>query len=597
MIRLIFVIFWTIFLSLGTQVNASSEVFVDSKNLYEIDSYGVTHVTHDITIRNISSEIYTSEFILDLHGSIPTNIYATENSIPQNISIVEEDSKKSLIVSFVKKSLGSGNSKNFTIEYDLNDLVLKSGDVWEINIPKLYEQNVFDTYETVVSIPKVFGEEAYINPQPLIFESHNEANIYHFSKEQLIHTGVTGVFGNFQSYGLSLTYHLENPLNQSTKTSIAIPPDTDYQRVFLESIEPRPLNIEADEDGNWMATYELSPRQRLDVLAKMRVDIYPISRSLSSPSDEYLSRLLLENSLWDYQNLRAISSSLTSPQEIYNYVLQTLNYDYGKIGTLTKRNNASVVVTLPDGAICTDFSDLTIALLRRAGIPAREVQGYAYSTDENLEPISLVEDVLHSWVEYWDKDKQSWIQIDPTWGRTSGEDYLTNFDLKHIAFVRHGVDPLKPYPPGSYNYSTTPQKDVSVRVQELISTPEESLQLNLSKSHNIPILKSALLIEIQNTGSRAIYDKSIQVYHDELLFNQIEIPALLPFSSIQIEIDMPFSLSGQNLPKIVRVEYAQNSIDIPTHKDVMVYVNVISVLVFLLMVLVFIFYKARSFKR
>lgn len=56
---------------------------------------------------------------------------------------------------------------------------------------------------------------------------------------------------------------------------------------------------------------------------------------------------------------------------------------------------------------CTEHSLLTIALLRAAGIPAREITGVIY-VDE-LRAMGW-----HAWVEVW---VGRWIPIDPTWGQ------------------------------------------------------------------------------------------------------------------------------------------------------------------------------------
>lgn len=56
---------------------------------------------------------------------------------------------------------------------------------------------------------------------------------------------------------------------------------------------------------------------------------------------------------------------------------------------------------------CTEYSQLTVALLRAAGIPAEHRQGMA---------IGFGEMVAHNWVAF--HDGTGWREIDPTWGRT-----------------------------------------------------------------------------------------------------------------------------------------------------------------------------------
>ncbi|GAI19887.1 unnamed protein product, partial [marine sediment metagenome] len=55
--------------------------------------------------------------------------------------------------------------------------------------------------------------------------------------------------------------------------------------------------------------------------------------------------------------------------------------------------------------VCMEFTDLFIALCRAAGIPVREVNGYAHTNNPKLRPLSLTLDVLHAWPEYYDENK------------------------------------------------------------------------------------------------------------------------------------------------------------------------------------------------
>ena len=63
-------------------------------------------------------------------------------------------------------------------------------------------------------------------------------------------------------FAFNITYHLENPLNYSASTEIALPPDTNYQKMNYTNMAPKPTKISVDQDGNWLATYELKPRER-----------------------------------------------------------------------------------------------------------------------------------------------------------------------------------------------------------------------------------------------------------------------------------------------------------------------------------------------
>jgi transglutaminase-like putative cysteine protease len=85
---------------------------------------------------------------------------------------------------------------------------------------------------------------------------------------------------------------------------------------------------------------------------------------------------------------------------------------------LTYRTGATGVRTTAAQAwearsgVCQDFAHITIALLRRAGIPARYVSGYLHPK-VTPEVGTTVVGESHAWVEGWVGD---WLAVDPTNG-------------------------------------------------------------------------------------------------------------------------------------------------------------------------------------
>ena len=59
--------------------------------------------------------------------------------------------------------------------------------------------------------------------------------------------------------------------------------------------------------------------------------------------------------------------------------------------------------------VCQDMAQLTVALLRAAGLPARYVSGYLHP-DPEAEPGQAVAGQSHAWVEYWAGD---WVAARP----------------------------------------------------------------------------------------------------------------------------------------------------------------------------------------
>ncbi|MDX6339925.1 MAG: hypothetical protein QOH87_63 [Trebonia sp.] len=85
--------------------------------------------------------------------------------------------------------------------------------------------------------------------------------------------------------------------------------------------------------------------------------------------------------------------------------------------------------------VCQDMAQLTVALMRAVGLPARYVSGYLHP-QAKAEPGTTAVGQSHAWVEYW---AGSWTPLDPTSGAAVGE--------RHVVVARGrdyaDVPPLK----------------------------------------------------------------------------------------------------------------------------------------------------------
>jgi len=105
--------------------------------------------------------------------------------------------------------------------------------------------------------------------------------------------------------------------------------------------------------------------------------------------------------------------------------------------------------------VCQDMAQLTVALMRSVGLPARYVSGYLHPKAQ-ADPGSTAVGQSHAWVEYWAGD---WTPLDPTSGANVGE--------RHVVVARGrdytDVPPLK----GIYHGPTSGNMQVTVEVTRL----------------------------------------------------------------------------------------------------------------------------------
>jgi hypothetical protein len=230
---------------------------------------------------------------------------------------------------------------------------------------------------------------------------------------------------------------------------------------------------------------------------------------------------------------------------------------------------------------------LFIAIARAAGIPAREINGYAYTENPEIQPLSLVSDVLHSWPQYWSEDRHAWISVDPTWESTSGINFFDHLDLRHIAFVIHGTDDSLPLAPGLYKVGDNPQKDVFVSFGQLSSSSDENPIITSHISKKIWPFVNTYTFRIENKSKTAVYDRTAAVYFDDKkvqTFSGIQIP---PGGNFQKSVDINFGLWKKEIPGGVHTDVDGLFSDVTqTHKESYQLFQLILIFVLFILILI-----------
>jgi transglutaminase-like putative cysteine protease len=540
-----------------TTVYAASDYSTSYHSLYKYDDSGHVQVTQQISLTNKYSYLYPVSYQLLLQGETPGKITGFDTSGPLNISTISDNSGSAVVnVKFNDQSVGKGNTLNFTLNY-AGKSAYHRGQIWEISLPRLGQTESVEEYRLDLQIPPAFGRPAYISPSP----SSVTDGIYTFYKNQLLN-GVVAAFGDFQVFGFNLTYDLENLTNRETIQSIALPPDTSYQKVFYDSIKPLPLNVVTDEDGNWLAQYRVSPKSSLRISAVGQAHLLAEPAAIPQViSSDQMKKYLSSSEYWpvDDPQIKQLAAGLGTPENIYNYVVSHLNYDYSRVQSGNSiRLGALEALRSPDQNTCTEFTDLFITLARAAGIPAREINGFAYTTNPRLQPLSLVNDVLHAWPEYWDSSQNVWISIDPTWGKTTGGvDYFHKFDLEHFAFVIHGYNASQPLAAGLYKRNSS-TKDVRVEISEYRDYPFRPLEVSWHRPWQIfPFISNRSSISIANSQGQSIYLLPVSLSMAGLTLDspsEYNISLIPPFG----HIDLPANIKSGLLPRFTSQYVAVN---------------------------------------
>lgn len=528
---------------------ATGEFLADYDVQYAIAPSGKTVVTQSVTLTNQLPNFYPQEYSLLLDSDKISNVIAYDDGGVITPSFSVKDGKTEIKLKFNIKAIGLGKSLKFSLRYEHSGVASKNGSIWEIYVPGVINDPDIGAYDVNLSVPPTFGPAAYLSPKPAKGRS--------WTKDQMIKGGVAGAYGTAQYFDLTLTYTLSNEGIRPQTQEIALPPSTAFQKVTIVSLDPAPTTVVSDEDGNWIARYDIAPRQTRTVTAKATAAIFLTPRKEYEEKSIRIGDYLGEEKYWETQSasITRLAPTLTTPRAIYDYVSTTLHYDYEKVNASPTRMGAAAALASPSEAVCMEFTDLFIALARAAGIPARRVVGYAYTNNPKLRPLSLVSDVLHAWPEYYDGEINTWIPVDPTWANTTGGvDYFTKLDFNHIAFAVNGRSSTTPYSAGYYRTNGKAGRDVVVE----FSASPQSREANVVAVIEFPQQVAAGQrivgnLVVTNKGGESSYNIAVSAVSEPRGIAVTNVIAeLLPYAVVRIPLEATFNQTLTSQPGQIR---------------------------------------------
>lgn len=558
-----FLLFFICLFFILPSAHAESKVTSDVAITYTIANSGNTHVSAHITLTNTTDTFYVASYSLKLGFGTVSSVQASDPGGPITPVVKQTDAGQEITIPFNTIAAGKGKKLAFALSFDTPDIATQNGSIWEVNIPGLSSQTDFQSFTVDVVVPPSFGKPTFIKP--------DVGTTLHFTKDMLGKSGISLAFGTSQTYSYALTYNLENTNVFPIRTEIALPPTTNYQDVSLQSLSPKPDNVTLDTDGNWLAQYTLSPSQKTTINAAGLITVF-LTPKVTAISSKERAIYLEKQSYWQVDNtqIQTLAKSLKTPEAIYDYVVAHLTYDFNRVKNDQVRVGAAGILQDPSSAVCLEFTDLFIALARAAGIPAREIDGFAYTQNTISRPLSLAKDVLHAWPEYYDDNRHTWVMVDPTWGNTTGGvDYFHTLDFDHVAFVVKGTSSTFPVPAGGYKFARNEnEKDVNVNVTQEKITDVPTISMNVTFPQTVmsglPVNGTVLL---DNTGSVLFPVEPMHITTSLAPSQQfVNTPAIPPFGHVTQNIsfaktplltnthaDITIALAGKTIQSSVAI--------------------------------------------
>lgn len=538
-----------LFLTAAKPLALAAEDFSDYHNVsYDIQEDGKAKVTQNISIVNNTLSKYVFDYTLTVGSERIEEVFARDRLGELSPKISKKDGLSEINVVFKDKVVGAKRSLDWTLEYLSLETAKKRGAVWEIIIPRLTAAANIKAYDLEVRVPTGFGPEMFVSPAADEKTRDGSFYRYRFRQETFAGTGIMLAFGESQKFTLDLTYRLKNDNFLSSFVEIALPPDIfGEQQVVIEEMVPRPLQIRLDEDGNHLARYEIGGRATLEVNLKGKVLIFHKAPALKDSGKISETPLNLQRQytkparFWEVEDpeIRALAAGLVgknvsaaaNAKKIYDYVVANLNYGWEEVkkGAL-ERQGAKKVLRNKNAAVCMEYTDLLVTLLRAAGIPARRLAGFAYSENNLFQPTPT--DSLHTWVQLY-LAKVGWISVDPTWGSTTrGLDYFSKLDTNHIVFAINGLNSETPYPAGTYKLSPEQRGDLKVDflLEKNYLPPEALLKVTWLPKR----------LRLENVSPAAALDLTAEVKQSD--FREEIFPGTLPPYAVR---EFPLSLKSK----------------------------------------------------
>lgn len=440
----------------GRAYAATNAFNYDTKVTYRALDDTTTQVEEVYTVTNQTTRQYLTELklttpsdkITDLNvayndgTAIPTKV-ANKAAASGTFSIATQE----ITIQFPRVNAGNGQRWQFVVRYQTTGLIETKGSSHTVYVPAIANNEQRGNYSVLVDVPEDFGTPHFADPNSHLVLKDAQRQTYRFSGKDVTDHSLALVFGDSTIYNLTFNAPLTNNSPVPRTFTVTLPPDLATQSTLIKKIQPAPKTTRLDADGNVLAEYTLGPYQHLTVVANLEGQVryrdYNVAASGTKkdiPAD-IAANYTRSTHYWPTDGAVAeAAKSVTKPNAkvvdnlhaVYNYVIDKLTYNNDKI-KFNVRQGAAKALANPNNAVCLEYADLMIAMLRSQGIPARMVVGYAYAG--SIKTSAAVADSLHSWVEAY-VPGIGWMTVDPTWGEKF--DDFGRSDLDHYAFATWG---------------------------------------------------------------------------------------------------------------------------------------------------------------
>lgn len=556
----------------------------------------ITYYTTTIPQENIKPDVYLSKESAKVEPTYHNRSGATDLVIDLHNAVVSKDSPITFKLVYTDK-IPQGN---LNLLSKINDTV---------------------TTSISISYPKILGEISWSSTPVSKVTSQSDRYEVQIDNPQSDKTSLS--FGQSVMYEFTISRNLVNSSDQMYKSEIILPPNSSFQRIIIEKYSPQPNNSYKDSNGNYILQYELAPQSNLPISISGYIFMQenPTSKDayLSTDKEEYwkisdsiedirFKKYLQKNGLIQESNFENISSLDEIKKELFyklvhSYILERLVPNTLTLGSLTGgiRVGADTTLTTALDSTAEDYSDATIAIFRKFGVPARFVVGYITEISD-YNPGGM----YHNWIEYYDSTKQEWKILDPFLEDYSNISLLGRELPDHVALIYRNTDPNTPKLPffGDNDLIIKPsseKKEIEYKIESNIYLQT----FNISDSHlrgyiNIKNIGNSIIDSYEISKSNPAIEKYLDLVENsgkKMLLPQEDLDIYFNIPSKEIDSTIFSVIKGISDTSSSPDTYVETNLDIvATDARLRLLAQLISVLLYSLLFvpLYFLFIKLKK---
>jgi transglutaminase-like putative cysteine protease len=487
----------------------SPEASSSYKVYFTLDESGVAFVEYKINLENKSDEFYIRDYSLLIEFTDITDLRVLENGSAGLFKKEISGDTTRIKVLLKDHLLYRGDSVNILVQFKTRELFFEQGLLDTLYVPPVKTEETLESANYELTVPDNLEKLSYKSISDRDFEQKGDTYFLSFSQDEAP-GGLLLQIGEKQQFDFTFNYRLNSGDESDGNFSITLPPDSFFQKLYIDDVSEEPSRTFSDLDGNILLEYEIGKGDTRDLRISGHTKFSRYEDALGYQPDSIYTK---ETEYWDYPNetvqqtlgkiLRSDYSTKENMRFIYDYLLS--NFSYLEESSEDRRKTSDILGDW-EYLTCQDYSDAFVGLARGSGIPARAVVGYSFLVSEI--------NSLHYWAEFFDEQSREWVAVDPCLAASVKFDQFEAIDQNRVILAYRGVSDSNPAAVTPFiDFQETGQDSLEIRASSFDFENEEG-EVSLNYKVGMPDIFSRnipLILQVKNSSASIFRLESVLV--------------------------------------------------------------------------------------